>query len=147
MGPIVTDTDTDMSIYYKFKEKEEYENKIINVDDFLSEMESSISTNISYDNSETDSSNDFEIYNNNFTPTVLENHYSINYNVKELSQIMDYYSLSRKNLRKDEIIQIIVFFETDSTNIDIVERRRKMWRYITELKQDKYFSKYILCTF
>ena len=60
---------------------------------------------------------------------------------------MDYYLLSKKNMRKDEMIQLIIMFETDPANFKIVNRRRRMYKYINELKQDKYFNKFILYTF
>jgi hypothetical protein len=75
---------------------------------------------------------------------LLEYEYSKNYNVKSLSQIMDYYELSKKNMRKDEMIQLIVLFEVDPKNLQIVNRRYHMWNYMNELKQDRYFSKFIL---
>jgi len=121
MGPL---------IHYQFKENNTYENKIINVDEFLSDMELSYSSNASCD-SECD---------------LLEFDYNSNYNVKSLSQIMEYYELSKKNMRKDEMIQLIILFEMDATNTTVVNRRRRLWKYINELKQDKYFSKFILFT-
>ena len=134
-------TDLTAGIYYKFEEKEKYENKIINVDDFISDMESSFSshlTNSTNDNSDCDSEE------NIIQHTILEMEYSTKYNVKGLAQIMDYYELSRKNMRKDEMIQMIIMYETDPTNIKIVNRRRRMYNYINELKRDKYFNRFIL---
>jgi hypothetical protein len=122
------------SIFYKFEEKENYENKIINVDEFMSDMEKSYSSTSS---SSRDDSSDVD---QNF----LEVEYSTCYNVKSLSQIMDYYELSKKNMRKDEMIQLIILFEIDPANVIIVNRRRRMWRHINELKRDKYFNKFIL---
>ena len=134
--------DLTSGIYYKFEEKEEYENKIINVDDFLSEMESSYSTSVSTTSNNSDCDSDC-----NISHAILEIEYSTNYNVKGLAQIMDYYDLSKKNMRKDEMIQMIIMFETDPNNLKIVNRRRRMYKYINELKRDKYFSKFILYTF
>ena len=45
---------------------------------------------------------------------------------------------------KDEMVQMLIMFEEDPENIEIVERRRRMWSYVNELKEDKYFSKYII---
>ena len=134
--------DLTSGIYYKFEEKEEYENKIINVDDFLSEMESSYSMSVSTTSNNSDCDSDC-----NISHAILEIEYSTNYNVKGLTQIMDYYELSKKNMRKDEMIQMIIMFETDPNNLKIVNRRRRMYKYINELKRDKYFSKFILYTF
>jgi len=146
------------SIFYKFEEKENYENKIINIDEFMSDMEKSYTsisshTSISSDTSTSTSSssrNSSSIHSDddgeNLNHTFLEVEYSTNYNVKGLSQIMDYYELSKKNMRKDEMVQLIILFETDPTNFKMVTRRRRMWQHIHELKRDKYFSKFILFT-
>ena len=74
----------------------------------------------------------------------LELGYSINYTVKSLSMIMDYYKLSRRKLCKQRMIQLIVLYELDSDNLDIVNKRKLLWGYIKELKEDEYFSKFIL---
>ena len=125
------------SIFYKFEEKENYENKIINVDEFMSDMEKSYSSTSTRTHSDSDDDS-------NGDQTFLEVEYSTCYNVKSLSQIMDYYELSKKNMRKDEMIQLIILFEIDPNNTIIVNRRRRMWRHINELKRDKYFNKFIL---
>ena len=125
------------SIFYKFEEKENYENKIINVDEFMSDMEKSYSSTSTLTHSDSDDDS-------NGDQTFLEVEYSTCYNVKSLSQIMDYYELSKKNMRKDEMIQLIILFEIDPNNAIIVNRRRRMWRHINELKRDKYFNKFIL---
>jgi len=67
--------------------------------------------------------------------------YSINYNVKQLGKILDYYEIPKKNSRKNEMIEIIIHFENDPNNYFIFARRKKLWKYLYELKSDKYFSK------
>jgi len=151
--------DMTRGIFYKFKENDYYENKIINIDDFIEEIDSSYSTlsnstnsGSENDNGNTDNYNNQNHYNydnqNHYNYeelyTLLELDYSTNYNVKNLSQIMDYYGVSKKNMRKDEMIQIIILFESDPINSKIVERRRNLWDYINELKKDAYFSKFII---
>jgi hypothetical protein len=74
----------------------------------------------------------------------LELGYSINYTIKSLSMIMDYYKLSRRKLCKQQMIQLIVLYELDNDNLDIVNKRKQLWGYIKELKEDEYFSKFIL---
>ena len=76
----------------------------------------------------------------------LEIDYSTNYTVKSLSQILDYYELNYRKLKKDEIIQMLVLFENDPLNCELVERRRGLWDNIAELKEDKYFKKFIIFT-
>ena len=133
MGSSSIINNNNSSIFYNFEEKEHYENKIINVDDFMNEMELSYSSMTNSSDGDSDDS-------------VLELEYSTCYNVKGLSQIMDYYKLNKKNMRKDEMIQLIILFETDIKNSTIVNRRRRLWSHINELKRDKYFSKFILFT-
>lgn len=70
--------------------------------------------------------------------------YRENYTVKMLGCIADYYDISKRKLRKDDLIQEIVIFEQDPINIETVERRKKFWSYLEELKKDPYLSKYIL---
>jgi len=74
--------------------------------------------------------------------------YKINFTVKQLMQICEYYGIS-KNMKlakanKDEIINNIVLFENDPCNYDIVIKRNLMWHYIKELKSDKFMKKFIL---
>ena len=74
----------------------------------------------------------------------LEIEYSINYTVKSLSMIMYYYKLSRRKVCKQQMVQLIVLYELDNDNLDIVNKRKLLWGYIKELKEDEYFSKFIL---
>ena len=74
--------------------------------------------------------------------------YNINYTVKQLLQICEYYNISKEirmtKCNKDEIINIIVLFEHNPVNYDIICRRKQMWFYINELKNDKFMKKYVL---
>ena len=92
--------------------------------------------------------NDFsqDIKEDNDNLIALELNYSTNYTIKLLKQILDYYNICYKNMLKLEMIQILVLFENDKNNKELVEKRKKLWNNIKELKEDKYFSKYILFT-
>jgi hypothetical protein len=70
--------------------------------------------------------------------------YTTQYNIKNLQQILQYYGLQKNKMVKDEMIQVLLFYETDKANQFIVERRLRLWQNIQELKADPYFSKYIL---
>jgi len=74
----------------------------------------------------------------------LKLYYTTNYNIKSLLQILHYYGLHKNKMVKEEIIQVLLFFETDPNNKLTVEKRMRLWRNIKELKSDPYFSKYIL---
>ncbi len=66
------------------------------------------------------------------------------YTVKNLSQILQYYGLHKNKMVKEEMIQVLLFFETEPANKFAVEKRMRLWQNIQELKADPYFSKYIL---
>jgi hypothetical protein len=70
--------------------------------------------------------------------------YQLNYTVKQLLLICDYYGIQNKNKKKDEIINELVFFETNPENMEIVCKRQNMWFYANELKNDKFMKKYVL---
>jgi len=68
---------------------------------------------------------------------------STNYTVHGLSRIMEYYGLSRRKLKKDEMVHTIVMYEGDPDNWNIVEKRRRLWQNIEELAEDPYLRKYV----
>ena len=80
------------------------------------------------------------------TPLTLD--YAENYTVKELLIICEYYGFAKEikanKLGKDLLIQCLVDYEMDSLNAVIVEKRRNMWFFINELKNDKFMKKYVL---
>jgi hypothetical protein len=73
--------------------------------------------------------------------------YQLNMTVRQLLQICDYYGIAKglktNKCTKDEIICLLVDFEDTAENYEIVSRRRLMWFYIEELKNDKLMKKYI----
>jgi hypothetical protein len=74
--------------------------------------------------------------------------YNENYTVKELLMICEYYGFSKdlKNNKynKEQIIDFLVTFESDTNNSDIVFKRQNMWFYINELKNDKFMKKFVI---
>jgi hypothetical protein len=76
--------------------------------------------------------------------------YSLNYNVNDLKKIIEFYNTHDKNTvkphkkRKDHMIDAILQYELDINNVFIVNKRKKLWFYIKEIKNDKYLSKYII---
>jgi hypothetical protein len=71
--------------------------------------------------------------------------YNTNYTIKGIIQILQYYGIykGKNKLLKDELIQMLLFYETEPANKIIVGKRLRLWSNIQELKQDPYFSKYI----
>ena len=74
--------------------------------------------------------------------------YTENFTVKELLLICEFYGFAKdlksNKCNKEEIIQVLVDFEKNQNNSDIVFRRQNMWFYINELKNDKFMKKYVL---
>jgi hypothetical protein len=68
----------------------------------------------------------------------LEIDYQTNYIKKELERIADYYGISKRKKRKDQLVEEIVIFEKDSKNIETVYRRKRLWSCIEEIRGDKY---------
>jgi hypothetical protein len=69
-------------------------------------------------------------------------------NVKELLKICQYYDIAKNNkitkCKRQDLINIIVWFENLAENYDIVCQRNKMWSYIAELNNDSKMKKYLL---
>ena len=70
--------------------------------------------------------------------------YNENYTKKELEKIAEYYELSKRKKKKQDLVEDIVFFEKAPENVEIVYRRKRLWSYIEEIKADKYLSKYLI---
>jgi len=73
--------------------------------------------------------------------------YELNFNVKQLMLICEYYNMKdiRVNkLKKQDIIEQIILFETNPENIEIVTKRKELWYYIDELKNDKMMRRFVI---
>ena len=70
--------------------------------------------------------------------------YQTNYIKKDLEKIADYYEISKRKKRKDELVEVIVLFEKDPINIQKVYQRKKMWKYMEEIKKDKYLRQFLI---
>ena len=117
-----------ISYYVEEIENENEEKNQINIEDFMAEIE----------NSELD--DDLAV------PKMIN--YHENYTVKELLLICEYYGFAKElkqgKCNKEQIIQILVSFESDLNNSDIVFKRQNMWFYMNELKNDKFMKKFLL---
>ena len=116
-------------ISYYINEIETYD-KNINFEDLLKEIE----TTENYDD-------DLLII-----PNLIN--YSGNFTVKELLMICDYYGFAKEcknnKFNKTEIIHFLIDFESNPINSEIVLKRKNMWFFINELKNDKFMKKYVL---
>jgi hypothetical protein len=93
---------------------------------------------------------EFEIEGNNLNQDMFPYliNYNENYTVKELLLICDYYGITKEfklnKCNKEQIIDMLVNFEANPLNCDIISKRKNMWFYINELKNDKFMKKYVL---
>ena len=101
-----------------------------------------------YENNENNDNNNFnnlmnEIINNDISEVEIDYN---NYNVKQLKLIYNFYKTKtkKKNLKKTELINEIINFELNNDNKMIVNKRKQLWFYIKELKNDDYLNKFIL---
>ena len=74
--------------------------------------------------------------------------YDINYTIKQLFIICEYYGIA-KDLRvtkcnKSDILNTLIIYENNIENLERVNKRKKLWHYIDELKNDKFMKKYVL---
>ena len=117
-----------LAISYYIEEIENQEKEGINIEEFMAEIE----------NNELD--DDLTV------PKMIN--YHENFTVKEWLLICDYYGFSKElktnKCNKDQIIGILVSFESDINNSDIVFKRQNMWFFINELKNDKFIKRFLL---
>jgi len=116
----------DENLSYLLKEKENTKNvsysDLINIVDYL---EKNIEPNM----------DDFVAY---------EVHYHTNYIKPQLEKIVEYYGLSKRKKKKDDLVQDIIIFEMEPNNIEVVYRRKKLWAYMKEIKEDSFLSKFLI---
>jgi hypothetical protein len=77
-----------------------------------------------------------------------EYYYNEEYKIKDLLKICQYYGIAKNvkasKCKKQDIISTIIYFESLQENYEIVERRHKMWAYMTELLEDPKMRSYLL---
>lgn len=119
--------------------------------------------NITYDIIETQKNDNYDINhnNNNISNSVyngdkllynqdeilaLITNYNLNYSVSYLNNILDFYNIKKKkkNMKKQDIIDTIVNFETNLNNKDIVSNRIRLFENFIELKNNEFFNKFII---
>lgn len=73
--------------------------------------------------------------------------YNLNYSLKYINNIMDYYEIKKTKLNKKQMIEEIVKYENNSENYLNVIERKKLFDIYIELKNNKFFSKFIITKF
>ena len=75
-------------------------------------------------------------------------HYKENFNLKELLLMCEYYGIAKdlkaNKCNKDVIVQVLVEYESTPSLTEIVCRRKNLWFYMSELKNDKFMKKYVI---
>lgn len=124
--------------------KEPDNNNILNCDENnIDEQLASILSEEEYTKFINNSNNDNTCDNTEFDIDQLMLFYN-EHNVKSLTQLLQYYGIYKQKMVKNEMIQVLALFETQEENINIVNKRIRLWRNIEELKADPFFSKYIM---
>ena len=125
----------DISISYHVEEIENKEENNFNIEELMGE----IGNMIEFENA--------QIYDNDLMLPQMIN-YNENFTVKELLLICEYYGFAKdvriNKFNKEQIIDFLVSFESDTNNSDIVFKRQNMWFYMNELKNDKFMKKFVL---
>jgi hypothetical protein len=134
----------DENIVINIDVDESYNNYNVNDENELESILNEIN-NFSYSEIENNNGNDWYP-----TSTLIAKSidYDTNYNVKQLLTICDYYGLLKEvkmnKFKKPELILFLLDFEENIDNSLIVYKRKQLWYFIEELKNDKFMKKYIL---
>ena len=139
------------------------ENILINIDEYNIE---NINQNNNYDDNDDDENeletilkeienSSFDFNSNSYMNSISVKDimvkildYDLNYNVKQLVLICEYYGIAKtvkaNKFKKDEIISFLLEFEENPENYSIVYKRKQLWFFMNELKNDKFMKKYLL---
>ena len=137
--------DEKANISFSLQEKKQQSHNGLSYEDLLSEVTTSadaIPDEVSEEEYEYDYSMEAMAGMDDYIATELD--YQTNYIKKDLEKIADYYEISKRKKRKDQLVEDIVLFEKDPVNIEKVYQRKKMWRYIEEIKKDKYLRQFLI---
>ena len=120
-------------------------------------MDENISFFIDEDTNENNNDSNFdinELLNMDYVFTNEDNlytnliHYDINYTVKQLLLICEYYGIAKdlksNKCNKCDVLNTLVIYENNIENNKKVNKRKKLWNNINELKNDKFMKKYVL---
>lgn len=86
---------------------------------------------------------DIDININNEVFFIEKNNEMTKYKLKDLQKICNYYDIKSSGFKKEDLMSLIVYFESLPENAEIVNRRYTMWYYISELLNDTKMKQYI----
>ena len=124
------------NLTYNINEKINEIHDIVDYDELLEEVNDKYNDIVEDEDDNGDYSADV------YMATCLD--YDNNFTKKELEKIADYYKISKRKKRKSELIEEIVLFEMSFENDFIVNRRKLLWFYMDEIKNDEFLHKYII---
>jgi hypothetical protein len=118
--------------------------------DIIETKKNDNSDNDNSDNSDSDNSylnteTEYSLYSSDEILALVTN-YNLNYNLSYLNSILEFYKIkkNKKNMKKEQIINMIINFETDFKNKDIVKERIRLFSNFIELKNNEFFNKFII---
>lgn len=118
--------------------------------DIIETKKNDNSDNDNSDNGDSDNSNlntetEYSLYSSDEILALVTN-YNLNYNQSYLNSILEFYKIkkNKKNMKKEQIINMIINFETDFKNKDIVKERIRLFSNFIELKNNEFFNKFII---
>jgi len=131
------------NITYEFKDDSFSNENLCEIEQLLSEFEQIGSIN-NYIDSATNDRICFE-HDDMYSEMV---NYDMNYTVKQLLLICEYYGLMKdvrtNKMKKQDVIEQILLFEASTENYQVVTKRKELWYYMNELKNDKMLKKFII---
>jgi hypothetical protein len=129
------------NITYEFKDDNSSNDNLCEIEKLLNDFEQ-----INYINTALDSNNRICIEDDDMYTEMVN--YDMNYTVKQLLLICDYYGLMKdvrtNKMKKQDVIEQILLFENNMENYEVVIRRKELWYYINELKNDKMMKKFVI---
>jgi hypothetical protein len=85
---------------------------------------------------------EYEVYENE------ELYYNEACTVKDLLKICHYYGIDKSvkasKCKKQDIITTLLYFESQPENYELVQKRNRMWAYITELSNDSKMKQFVI---
>lgn len=134
------ESNTKENITYEFKD-ENFDENSCELEKLLNDFEQMNYINTSLYSNVNNSIEQDEMY------TEMVN-YDMNYTVKQLLVICEYYGLLKdvktNKMKKQDVIEQILLFENNIDNYEVVIKRKEMWYYINELKNDKMMKKFVI---
>jgi hypothetical protein len=132
----------DENITYEFRDDNLSNESLCEIEKLLNDFEQINIINSTIDNT----SNRMCIEDDDMYTEMIN--YDMNYTVKQLLLICDYYGLMKdvktNKMKKQDVIEQILLFENNMENYEVVVRRKELWYYINELKNDKMMKKFVI---